>query len=211
LTPTGKPIASGPSFASACLRPGRRRNRDAFRWLDLESCARSRLARAHCSLARAHLAPFHPPRFGAPCRGTAATSGYPAEARRARVASRFAVLYQGRCFYPASATDITLRAPSGSLDSRITSMSGSGSSSRSCVHRKRRLPRSPSSFLPALARAWGRVWPDDVTSGRASLDGEPLALAWPRYSPRNSGHSRGESAFRTCELLIESSPSCAPS
>lgn len=49
---------------------------------------------------------------------------------------------------------------------------------------------------------------NDVTSGRASLDGEPLALAWLSMS---LGFPRGPAPFRTCRLLIESLPAGAPS
>ena len=61
----------------------------------------------------------------------------------------------------------------------------------------RSIPESPSSSTFVLddgfhGHSSGRNLKNDVTSGRASLDGEPLALAWPAMFPgfpENQRHS----------------------
>jgi len=147
---------------SACLRPRQRGNRDAFRRLDFRPCVLNQ------ACTRSLFARSRSPRTRSPTANRLTSSG---TSRRVRLPCRSSAHLAVRFALPGKMrlTNFCNRR----YDTSTLWIA------RFPNHLHRRLSPRNEGFH---GRPPGRNLNDDVTSGRASLDGEPLALAWPSMS-----------------------------
>jgi hypothetical protein len=192
----GGSAESGPDITLIGLGRGRQPTRDAFRRFDLRPCGRSRLTRAPFYVRPRYAPyPFHPLRIGLP------RQGMPPHQATPRLPH---VPFDTRCM-PCGTRG--LRGEDASTQLLQPTLRHEHPANRST-------PESPPppAFAsgtgfhgrpPSLRRA------NDVTSGKASLDGEPLASA--RLSMSSSHVSVEDQRHPTCRPLIEDLPGGAPS